>query len=384
MSSEALVSAVLLGLTTISTVAWADPIIYESFSNYPEDALISATPAGPAIGLTGDWSLAPDNFFYVNMTQDDPEAGAGKAVYDMPYDDNGARTALRQASPEHALLEQDGDVFYASFRIQPARFDGYMRFMLSLEQLAGGGQPELSFGIQDGRFMVGNGGVNVDIEGGAPTALEMQLVLRVEYGDGGAGPDDLEVVTVWVDPASEASTPVIDAVPVDFLNRGGARITGVAIRGDQMDGQPAFFDDLMVGYEFADVVEAPTSEVLTNHVGLNGLFYDPDNPGHGFNFVVHRYGLTVYYFGHTANGERLWLVSENHEGDLEYGEPVLVDLLEVSNGTYGVPELPATAWGTLELLLTDCDSGRAELVGADGSLTIDFVRLSGLPGIGCQ
>lgn len=383
MTAKFSASAMVLGLA-VAGAAWADPIIYETFSNYPDDALISATPAGPAIGLTGDWSLAPDNFFYVNMTQADPEGGTGKAVYDMPYDDNGARTAQRSAAPEHALLAQDGDVFYASFRIQPARFDGYMRFMLALEQLAGGGQPELSFGIQDGHFMVGNGGVNVDVEGGIPGTLEMRLVLRVEYGDGGTGPDDLEVVTLWVDPASAASAPVIDAVPVDFLNRGGARIVGVAIRGDQMDGQPAFFDDLVVGYEFEDVIEAPSADVLTNHAGLNGLFYDPDNPGHGFNFVVHRYGLAVYYFGHTAAGERLWLVSTNYEGDLEYDEPIVMDLLEVTGGVFGLPQPPATPWGALTLEFFDCDSGRATLSGLDGDLDVDFIRLSGLPGIGCH
>jgi hypothetical protein len=51
MSSEALVSAVLLGFSTISTVAWADPIIYESFSNYPEDALIRLPRPGRQGGL---------------------------------------------------------------------------------------------------------------------------------------------------------------------------------------------------------------------------------------------------------------------------------------------------------------------------------------------
>lgn len=374
----------LLGLAAVSHGVRADPIIFETFSYYPDNALISAHPAGPATGLTGDWSLDPENNFYVNMTQVDPDAGTDQAVYDMPADYNGARTAQRRASPEHALLEHDGDVFYASFRILPARVDGYMRFTLTLQQLDGGGQPELSFGIQDGHFMVGNGGVNVDVEGGVPTATEMQLVLRVEYGEGAAGPDESEIVTLWVDPVAETSVPVIDAASVDFLNRGGARIIGVAIRGDQMDGQPAFFDDLAVGYAFEDVIEAPSADALTNHAGLNGLFYDPDNPGHGFNFVVHRYGLTVYYYGHTMTGERLWLVSNNYEGDLEYAEPIVMNLLEVTDGVFGLPELPAASWGVLTLEIADCDSGHATLSGADGEIDMDLVRLSGLPGVGCR
>ena len=49
--------------------------------------LATASPAGPATGLTGNWSLDAENFFYVNRTEADLAAGAGKAVYDMPFDD---------------------------------------------------------------------------------------------------------------------------------------------------------------------------------------------------------------------------------------------------------------------------------------------------------
>ena len=104
MSVKYAVSVALFGLTTLSATIQADPIVFEGFTGYPDDALISDSPAGPAIGLTGDWQLDPENFFYVNMTEADPEAGSDQAVYDMPWDDNGARTAQRVASPEHALF----------------------------------------------------------------------------------------------------------------------------------------------------------------------------------------------------------------------------------------------------------------------------------------
>ena len=384
MSVKYAVSVALFGLTTLSAAIQADPIVFEGFTGYPDDALISDSPAGPAIGLKGDWQLDPENFFYVNMTEADPEAGSDQAVYDMPWDDNGARTAQRVASPEHALFEQDGDVFYSSMRIAPPVAEGVMTFGLDLKRLDGGGQPPLSFGINGGSFIVGNGGVNVDVLGGVPAAAEMQVVLRVEYGDGSTGPDDLEVVTIWVDPADETSVPVIEAVPVDFLNRGGGRLAGVFIRGDHMAGQPAFFDDLVVGYTFEDVVHSPPEDALTNHAGINGLFYDPDNPGHGFNFAVHHLGLTVYYFGHTATGERLWLVSRNHTGDVEFGTPIQLQMYEVITGTYGHPQLPVTSWGSITIELADCDSGHASLNGLDGALEIDFVRLSAMPGMDCQ
>ena len=383
MQARFAVPTLLLGLTTVSAAVLADPIIFETFSGYPDDALISASPAGPATGLTGNWSLDAENFFYVNRTEADLAAGAGKAVYDMPFDDNGVRTAQRSTSEDHVLFSTDGDTFYASFRIHPPRAAGNMILTLILEQLNGGGQPNLSFGMGDGSFIVGNGIVDVDVAGGAPGTEEMLVVLRLEYGDGGAGPDDLEVVTVWVDPVDETSTPVIDAVPVDLVNRGGGKITAVSMRGSQMAGQPAYFDDLAVGYTFEDVT-ALAGGGLSNDLGMNGLFYDPNNPGHGFNFVVHAAGFTAYYYGHSAAGERLWLMSETLEDDLAFDVLYELEMYEVSAGEFGQPQLPATTWGTISLLLADCDTGHASLDGLDGALDMDFIRLTGMPGIGCQ
>ena len=372
-----------LVLATTSAAAQADPIVYDGFSGYPDDALISDSPAGPATGLTGDWSLDAESFFYVNRTQADLEAGAGKAVYDMPDDDNGVRTAQRQAMENYELFRSDGDAFYASFLIQPPRADGDMIFTLILERMDGGGQPNLSFGMSAGSFIVGNGIVDVDAVGGIPSVDEMRVVLRLEYGDGGTGPDDLEVVTVWVDPEDESSPPVIDAVAVDLVNRGGGRITAVSMRGSQMAGMPAFFDDLAVGYTFEDVTNLPGGG-LTNDLGMNGLFYDPNNPGHGFNFVVHGAGFTAYYYGHTATGERLWLMSETLEDDLQFDVAYELEMYEVLSGVFGLPELPATTWGSVSLLFADCDTGHASFSGLDGALEMDFVRLTAMPGIGCQ
>jgi hypothetical protein len=383
MSNRNALIMIVLAVATTSVAAEADPLIFEGFSGYPDDALISENPAGPATGLTGDWSLDAENFFYVNRTEADLEAGTGKAVYDMPFDDNGARTAQRQTSQDFALFDEDGDAFYASFLIHPPRADGDMLFTLILEQLSGGGQTNLSFGISAGTFIVGNGIVDVDVEGGVPTSEEILVVLRIEYGDGGTGPDDFEVVTLWANPINESSLPVIDAVPVDLLNRGGGRITAVSMRGRQMAGEPALIDDLAVGFTFDDVT-AVHEGGLTNDLGMNGLFYDPNNPGHGFNFILHSNGFTAYYYGHTAEGERLWLMSETLGNDLEFDVAYELEMYEVLSGVFGQPQLPATTWGTVTLLLADCDTGQASFDGLDGFLEMDFVRLTAMPGIYCQ
>jgi hypothetical protein len=357
----------------------ADPIIFETFTDYPDNALISVSPAGPAVGLRDDWQLDAENNFYVNRTEADLESGTGKAVYDFPFDDNGARTASRSTSIDHVLFSDDGDVFYASFLIEPAREMGHMFFILILDRLDGGGQPEISFGMKDGQFVVGNGGVEVDIGGGFPTVTEMLDVLKVEYGAGGS-----EVVTLWADPENESSDPVIDSELVNFLNQGGGKVTAVAIRGEQMAGQPALFDDLRVGLKFEDVASDVQLPVLSPDVGVNGMFYDPSNPGHGLDFNVHELGFTVFYYGHTSNGERLWLHSELFNEDLEFGLSYELEMFEAINGVFGNPAIPVTTWGTITINLTDCDSGHASFSGIDGNLEMDLARLTRLPGIGCH
>ena len=240
------IDRVFLGLLCVvvgTASAKAQLMIEETFTGYPEDALISQSPAGPALGLAGDWTLTPNSDFYVNRSQTDLAAGTGKAVYDRPSDDNGARTASRATDAEHVLVTNGGDVFYASFLIDSPRAAGRVTFELGLEALVGGGggTPDFSFGMLDGTYVVGNGGVDVNASGGSATTGRQRVVVRVVYGDAGTGVTDDEVVTIWVDPDEESDAPVLDATAVDFLNRGGAKVVSVRIRGDSMDGRAAFF-----------------------------------------------------------------------------------------------------------------------------------------------
>ncbi len=254
------IAAGVMGLCLISLAAslQAENIIEETFTGYPDNALISADPAGPANGLIGNWTLVPDSNFYVNKTQADDDAGTGKAVYDRPSGDNGTRTATRNTSAEHVLYEIDGDLFYASFLIDPPRADGDMIFEFELVSLDGGGAIDFSFGISGGAYIVGNGGISSVASGGTVIVGEQLVVIRIEYNDTSTGGlDDNEVVTLWVDPVDESSLPVINGVSTELLNSGGGKILTVSIRGDQMNGQPAFFDDLRVGLSFAEVVPGP-------------------------------------------------------------------------------------------------------------------------------
>jgi hypothetical protein len=254
-------SAAVIALCVLSFAAslQAAPIIEDTFTGYLDDALISASPAGPATGLIGDWTLVPNSDFFVNRTRTDTQAGTGKAVYHRPAGDNGTREATRSTSADHLLFETDGDVFYASLLMDPPLASGRMTFELELIRLDGGGTPAFAFGIIDGAYIVGNGGIDTDVSGGAVITGQQLVLVRIEYGEADTGPDDSELVTLWVDPVDETSTPVINAAPVDFLNRGGGAITAISIRGEQMAGRPAFFDNLRVGHSFESVIPEPAT-----------------------------------------------------------------------------------------------------------------------------
>jgi endoglucanase len=141
----------------------------------------------------------------------------------------------------------------------------------------------------------------------------------------------------------------------------------------------------VVGLDAIRVAAVPTGEPgLSNDAGLSGLFFDPAASGHGFDFNVIDAGLVVYYYGHTADGERLWLISALVGDNLAFGEPIEMQFFEVANGTFGAPVEPATPWGIITLTLDSCTSGSAIFDGLDGQMEMDLVRLADVPGLGCS
>jgi hypothetical protein len=122
---------------------------------------------------------------------------------------------------------------------------------------------------------------------------------------------------------------------------------------------------------------------LNNQIALNGLFYDPNESGHGIDLNVFSVGAIVYYYGHRSNGERLWLISEVYGGQIQFGDPLQVDMFEVIEGKFFDPISNSSFWGSMSLTFDDCDNGTAELIGADGSNSMRFVRLAGLDGEDC-
>mgnify|MGYP001815903692 CR=1 FL=1 len=126
--------------------------------------------------------------------------------------------------------------------------------------------------------------------------------------------------------------------------------------------------------------EPPPPESMTNDMGISGLFFDPNNSGHGFDINKHEQALVIYYYGHSAGGQRLWLISENYYGDIEFNTEIKLGLIEIAEGTFGNPVFNPSDWGELTIEFADCDTGHATLDGIDGKISFDFIRLTGLEG----
>ena len=141
-----------------------------------------------------------------------------------------------------------------------------------------------------------------------------------------------------------------------------------------------------IPYELSASAEAFTTYStwrLSNDAGINGVFYDTGNPGHGFDFNVHDQGLTIFYYGHTANGERLWLISETLSQNLEYHQDYSLQMFEVAEGGFGAPVSNEKSWGALAIYLEDCDTAYATLDGVDGKFDVTLSRIAGLSGVEC-
>jgi hypothetical protein len=121
--------------------------------------------------------------------------------------------------------------------------------------------------------------------------------------------------------------------------------------------------------------------------GVAGLWYDPELDGEGFNVITTPTGTVVFFFGYTADGARLWLVSENYPGTLEFGQQFELKMYEGNGGSFNEPAPPAVAmtlWGILTAVFEDCDSAQFGLDGVDGIKATHQVKLAGIMDANCE
>jgi len=121
--------------------------------------------------------------------------------------------------------------------------------------------------------------------------------------------------------------------------------------------------------------------------GIAGLWYDPSLDGEGFNVITTPSGTVVFFYGYSADGERLWLVSETLTDDFGFEQSIDLTMYKGNDGTFDSPAKPPEAlseWGRLTALFDSCGSGRLALNGEDGIKATYQVKLAGIADADCQ
>jgi hypothetical protein len=121
--------------------------------------------------------------------------------------------------------------------------------------------------------------------------------------------------------------------------------------------------------------------------GVAGLWYDPSLDGEGFNVIATPSGTVLFFYGYTANGERLWLISETFAGDIGFEQVLDLIMYEGTGGTFAQPAPSAEAlneWGKVNALFDACGSGRLALNGNDGIKATYQIKLAGIADANCE
>lgn len=120
---------------------------------------------------------------------------------------------------------------------------------------------------------------------------------------------------------------------------------------------------------------------------FSGPWYDPTLDGEGYLIFKTPVGWLIYFFGYSADGDRLWLVSNIISIDeLILGQEYEFSMLVGTPGSFSMPT-PSDqliAWGILKILLLDCVSGVFTLDGADGLKVANVIKVIGVEGTSCQ
>ena len=118
----------------------------------------------------------------------------------------------------------------------------------------------------------------------------------------------------------------------------------------------------------------------------SGLWFDPSLDGEGYIVYETPYGWLIYFFGYSASGEFMWLVSEIVTLDqLLFGVPFELPMLIGEPGSFEqpTPSSELQPWGTLSVTFNSCTTGEFKLEGLDGDKTSNVVKLVGVEDTDC-
>jgi len=135
----------------------------------------------------------------------------------------------------------------------------------------------------------------------------------------------------------------------------------------------------------------PLSAVQALDRGLSGLWFNPAQSGHGFEFtVIGERSATVTWYTYTPQGAPLWLggvLEEDSNGELR-GQVFAYEGMRF--GVFDPAANRQQAWGSLSVRFTDCSSGRVDYSStlssggqSYGNGSIPIARLVGVSGLAC-
>lgn len=119
---------------------------------------------------------------------------------------------------------------------------------------------------------------------------------------------------------------------------------------------------------------------------FSGPWFDPDSDGEGYLVFNTPAGWLIYFFGYSADGDRLWLVSNLLDiENLVLGQAYEFTMLVGTPGSFDrpTPSADLETWGTLQVTLAGCVSGVFVLNGVDGMKTSNVTQLIGIEGSSC-
>ncbi len=121
--------------------------------------------------------------------------------------------------------------------------------------------------------------------------------------------------------------------------------------------------------------------------GVAGLWFDPAFDGEGFNVITTPSGTVLFFYGYTASGQRLWLISETLTDGFAFEQVLDLQMFEGQGGTFDQPAASSDAlseWGRLKGLFDACGTGRFALHGKDGVKTTYQIKLAGITNADCD
>ncbi len=137
---------------------------------------------------------------------------------------------------------------------------------------------------------------------------------------------------------------------------------------------------LEVEYSSGSIGPAPGSD-------WSGPWFDPTLDGEGYLVFVTPAGWLIYFFGYSADGQRLWLVSNIVPIDqVEFGMAYEFSMLVGTPGSFEqpTPSSQLIAWGTLQVILNGCFTGVFTLDGTDGMKVSNAQKIVGVDTTSCS